>query len=478
MPPQALSNWLDPPIANDKSASRLVWRIFWAGLIVRIAYMTLAHTYRVSSYQDHFQFGWEAARIARSVATGHGYSDPFILGNTGPTAWLPPLFPLMIAACFKFFGPYTPLAAWTVLSLDCLFSASTAPAVFEIAGRCFNRRVALWSGWLWALYPAAMQYAVKWVWEMTLTTMLFAWVLVIALRVRGIGSSEGDGEPQTLRRWLAFGFLWGLIALCNPSLAVFLPVCGLWMLAGAKDWRRSFALAIASGLIFFACLAPWTRRNWKVFHTFIPIRGNFGAEFYYGNRPDSQGFPWGVIIASRPDLARYARIGEPAYVKELGDRAKLLVHENPGRFARLTIKRVYFFWVSVPHPLGRSAVLEYVREFHYCFLSITGLLGLALAWRRRVPGAGLFAIAFALLPLTYYFVTVAARFRHPLEPLITIFTVYLFQSAESNFQHSRNTRQEPLGRLPDTGRDFGPSRTMRWQLHKEKRRTRSASTPA
>jgi len=429
---EALSQWFDPPAARGKPRVDIARRMFWAGLIVRIAYVTLANTYRVTRFEDHFEFGWEAARIARSVATGHGYGNPFILGNTGPTAWLPPLFPLLIAGCFKLFGPYTPLAAWTVLALNCLFSAATVPAVFEIAKRCFNRRVALWSGWLWTLYPAAMQYAVKWVWETTLTTMLFAWVLVMALRVRGVGEARENGDGHTLPRWLIFGLLWGLIGLCNPSLLLFLPVCGVWMLLRTKDLRRSAGMAVASGLLFFACLAPWTWRNWQVFHTYIPIRGNFGAEFYYGNRPDAQGFPWGVIVASKPDLEHYAAIGEPKYVKELGDRAKLLIHENRGRFVQLTIKRFYFFWVSVPHPLAKSAFLEYVREFHYCFLSITGLLGLALAWRRGVPASVLFAFAFAILPLTYYFVTVAARFRHPLEPLIAIFTVYLFQSAQSS----------------------------------------------
>jgi 4-amino-4-deoxy-L-arabinose transferase-like glycosyltransferase len=433
---QALARWFDPHSGTDSSRSRLVWRIFWVGLIVRIAYMTLAHTYKVTRYEDHFEFGWEAARIARSVATGHGYSDPFILGNTGPTAWLPPLVPLLIAVCFKLFGPYTLPAAWSVLAINCLFSAATAPAVYEIAERCFDRRTAVWSGWLWALYPAAMQYSVKWVWETTLTTMLFAWVLAIALRVRGVGSDEPD--PQKLSRWLLFGLLWGLIGLCNPSLLLFLPVCGLWTLWSARNLGRSVAMAVASGLIFFACLAPWTYRNWMVFHAFVPMRGNFGAEFYYGNRPDSQGFPWGVIIASKPDLARYTSIGEPRYVKELGDRAKLLIRQNPGRFTQLTIKRIYFFWVSVPHPLAKSAVLEYIREFHYCFLSITGLLGLGLALKRRIPASGLFAIAFLILPLTYYFVTVAARFRHPLEPLITVFTVYLFRSAQLSRRASKS----------------------------------------
>jgi hypothetical protein len=392
--------------------------------------VTLAHTYRVTRFEDHFQFGWEAARIARAVATGHGYSDPFILGNTGPTAWLPPLFPLLIAGCFKLFGVYTPLAAWAVLALDSLFSAATSPMVYEIAARCFNRRVALWSGWLWALYPAAMQFAVKWVWETTLTTMLFAWVLVIALRARGVGEADEDAHPQSLSQWLIFAVLWGLIGLCNPSLLVFLPICGVWMLIGAKDVRQSFPLAVASGLLFFACLAPWTWRNWKVFHALIPIRGNFGAEFYYGNMPGAEGFPWGVIIASKPDLERYARVGEYRYVRDLGERAKQHIQAEPGRFVELTVKRVYFFWAGVPHPLAKSAFLEYFREFHYCFLSITGLLGLGLAWRRKIPASGLFALAFAVLPITYYFVTVAARFRHPLEPLIAIFTVYLFQSAE------------------------------------------------
>ena len=93
--------------AVPPSGFRAPWVIFGAGLLARVLYMTLAHTWRVPYRQDHFEFGWEAARIARSVATGHGYSDPFILGNTGPTAWLPPLFPLMIAGCFRLFGVYT-----------------------------------------------------------------------------------------------------------------------------------------------------------------------------------------------------------------------------------------------------------------------------------------------------------------------------------------------------------------------------------
>src|SRR5271170_2859337 len=405
-----------------------VWPIFWTALLVRVLYMTLAHTYRIRPFEDHFDFGWEMARIARALVAGHGYADPFITGHTGPTAWLPPAYTLIIAAAFKLFGVYTPLSAWVLLTVNCIFSAATIPAIYEIAARCFNRRVAVWSAWIWALYPAAMQYAVRWVWEMSLTTMLFAWVLVIALRVRGIGGPTN--EVGQTRRWLLFGLFWALIALSNPSLLLFLPVCGLWMLLGAQRKSAAFAKAVVAGIVFLACLAPWAWRNWNVFHAFIPIRGNFGAELYLGNAPESIGMPWGTSVTAENDLQQYAELGEVQYVKQRGEMANAYIAAHPKRFAELSLKRFYFFWVSVPHPLERAPWIEYFRELNYCLFSVTGLLGLALALRRRVPAAGLLAWAFLLLPLTYYFITVQARFRHPLEPLIAILTVYLFQSTE------------------------------------------------
>ena len=142
-------------------------RIFWVAFLVRILYMTLAHTYRIRVSEDHFQFGWEAGRIARALLTGYGYADPFanaFIAHTGPTAWLPPLYPLLLAAIFRVFGVFTPASAWVLFTIQSAFSAATALATWEIAARCFSRRVALWSAWIWALYPAAMQYAVRWPW--------------------------------------------------------------------------------------------------------------------------------------------------------------------------------------------------------------------------------------------------------------------------------------------------------------------------
>ena len=413
--------------------AQIPWRIFWTAFLIRVLYITLAHTFRFRATDEHFQFGWEAGRIARALATGHGYSDPFgnsFLGHTGATAWLPPLYPLLVAGAFKLFGVYSALSAWVLLVINSALSAATVLAVWEIAIRCFSWRNAVWSAWLWALYPAAMQYAVRWIWEMTLTTAIFAWVIVLALRMRGIdvNHSYSDEDPPSTqtRRWMIFGIFWAAIALANSTLLLFLPVCGIWIMLGRKPHARRDA--ILSGLVFFACLAPWQIRNFRAFHTFIPLRGNFGAELYMGNGPGSNGF---LITYDHPNEAPnqfhlYAKLGEVRYVRMRGALAKAYIHAHPAHFVKDCLKRVYFFWFGVPSVSPWT--VEIPRRLNFGFITLAGLMGLGLSLWRKVPAAGMMAWAFLLLPVSYYLVTAGARFRHPLEPLMTIFAVYLFQS--------------------------------------------------
>jgi 4-amino-4-deoxy-L-arabinose transferase-like glycosyltransferase len=443
------------------------WRLFWVAFGVRVLYMTLAHTYRIRAYDDHFNFGFEAGRIAKALVTGYGYSDPFanaVLAHTGPTAWLPPLYPLLVAAVFRVFGIYSPGSAWALLTINCVFSALTAMAVWEIGARCFGHRVALWSGWLWALYPAAMQYAARWVWETSLTTALFAWVIVLALRMREIGDRKPrvdrpplsvlrfsaqrprqneerttvNGQPAT--SWAIFGLAWGLIALFNSTLLLFLPACTIWLLIGAWPQRTTRLKALAGAAlaapIVAACIAPWTWHNWQAFHTFIPLRGNFGAELYMGDGPGSTGL---LMTYDHPHVAPdqlrlYAALGEVRYVALRGELARNYIKANPGHFAKIVARRIYYFWASVPS--DDPWPVETARILNFAFISLAGLMGLALALHRRAPAGGLFACAFLLLPLTYYVVTVHARFRHPLEPLLCVLAVYLFQSANRNRSRS------------------------------------------
>lgn len=448
----------DPELNAENAASATVpsryfqstWIVFWAAFLVRVLYMTLAHTYHFRTGQDHFPFGYEMGRVARALATGYGYADPFI-GHTGPTTWVPPLYPLLLAGVFKVFGVYTLRSAWVILTINSFFSALTTLTTYEIAARCFNRRVAVWSAWIWALYPAAMQYAVRWVWDMTVSTWLLTCILVIALRMRRIGEARNGlsrtnplGAPnisvhdgRTLRRWLIFAVLWGLLGLSNPSLLLFLPACGLWLLHDTQHLRKQFAYASAAALVFILCISPWMIRNALVFHKFIPMRANFGAELYLGNGPGANGFlmEYNHPYEAPDQLRLYKKMGEVAYAQMRGRLARKYIASDPGLFVRNSLKRFYFFWISVPHPQDNAWYVEATRVTNFAFASIAGILGLALSLKRRTPAAWLFLWAFLLIPLIYYFVTVHARFRDPLEPLIAILAVFLFQSAEKPALH-------------------------------------------
>lgn len=51
-------------------------------------------------------FQQETGNIAYSLAQGKGFSALFRM-DTGPTAWLAPVYPLLVAGIFKIFGSLT-----------------------------------------------------------------------------------------------------------------------------------------------------------------------------------------------------------------------------------------------------------------------------------------------------------------------------------------------------------------------------------
>src|SRR3984885_13371652 len=137
-------------------------------LLLRIGWIVIGHTYRFKSSEDNFSFGWEMGRIGASLASGHGFSNPFG-PPTGPTAWEPPLYPYLIAGVFRIFGIYSQASAFILLTLNSVFSALTCIPIFLIARRIFSQKVAVSSAWAWALLPNVMFWCTRWVWETSLS---------------------------------------------------------------------------------------------------------------------------------------------------------------------------------------------------------------------------------------------------------------------------------------------------------------------
>src|SRR5258708_10553705 len=101
--------------ASEAASDRPPRRIFAAGMVWRVAFRTASGAYVFRP--DYFGFGWEAGRIASSLAAGRGFCDPF-QGATGPTAWVAPLYPVVLAGIFRAFGTYSPLSGWVALTFN------------------------------------------------------------------------------------------------------------------------------------------------------------------------------------------------------------------------------------------------------------------------------------------------------------------------------------------------------------------------
>src|ERR1700686_5473830 len=399
-------------------------RIVAIALLLRVGWIVIGHTYKFKGADANFGFGWEMGGIGASLASGHGFGNPFG-PSTGPTAWEPPLYPYLTAGVFRVFGIYSHASAFVLLTLNSAFSALSCLPIFLIARRIFCERVAIGSAWAWAVLPNVMFWSTRWVWETSLSTLLLTTIFWLALTLE-----DRDGWLP----WVEFGLLWGLAALNSTSLLSFLPAAGLWAwYRRAQRGKRSLAGVVLASVVFLTCIAPWLVRNERTFGRFIFIRDNFGAELRLGNGNGADG-TWMEYLHPTQDvyaMRQYQSMGELAYIDMRKRQALDYIEADYERFARLCVKRFIYFWAGPPKAT-QPWWMNDVKNSLFLASPILMFWGLGRALRLRKPGAWLLFWLILLYPAIYYFVFPAPRYRVPIEPEMTILAVFLLTEAEKN----------------------------------------------
>jgi 4-amino-4-deoxy-L-arabinose transferase-like glycosyltransferase len=356
-------------------------------------------------------FQTEAGSIARSLAQGKGFSSPYER-ETGPTAILPPIYPLLVAGVFRLFGIASVLSFRVLFSLNVLFATLTCIPVFFL-GRRLGGGAGPIAAWLWALFPNGIILPFEWIWDTSLSALLLAALLWFTVRL---------GESPTARKWAAFGLLLGLALMTNPSIGAAFPVllCWAWRRKEPAGWRGPvLALAVA-----VACCIPWTVRNYLVFDRLIPLRSGFGFELYIGNNENYAGSraTWPPKISFEREQLRYIRMGEVPFMEEERSKAVAFMRTHPLVALRLFGKRILDFWVGTAAPIES---LEAEESWPNRFLLICNLLvplgvlaGLLALVRHGHPLVLPLAAFPVLYPLVYYLTHTSLRYRHVIDPSV------------------------------------------------------------
>jgi hypothetical protein len=427
------------PIPNRSAKSPLLW-MFLVGLALRLVAVAFFYQLQMPPARDHWVFGWETAKIAASIASSHGFSSP-LHGFTGSTAWIPPLYPYLLAGIFKLLGIYSTSSAVAVLVVNSVFSAVTVIPLYRAACYLTDRQVAIVAGYIWALFPYAIYFSAHRIWSHTLAALLMTLMVAQGLRVLG---------SRRVVDWTVLGLVAGLNALTNPTALAVLPVILIWAYMRSEGERRRFVLlSVATMLTLLAVCMPWTIRNYFVFGRFIPIRSNFWIEMRVGNTGDTSDIvpDWAHPANGDAEMQEYKAVGEIAYADHKRQQTLAFITHYPALYAWLTVRRITYFWTGIwsfDREFRRREPLQFANAFLCTALLAFSVVGLKQMWSTARSHAGFLLAILAVYPIVYYLSHPLTDYRHPIDALL----VLLSAAACVNFLRRNELRALTRHALP------------------------------
>jgi 4-amino-4-deoxy-L-arabinose transferase-like glycosyltransferase len=401
---------------SSNSQARTTWTILAAALIARLIVLAVV----VTTYPRDWLYnrGIEMGLLANSLIHGLGYSSPFG-GSTGPTAFIAPGYPTLIAAIFLTFGSYTFASAIAIMLLQVLVSVFTVWLIMCLARETHDAPTANLAGAFWAI-----SLPLLWIptifWETSISACVFPATIALALRCR---------RTSTIAAWVLLGAACAVASLINPALLPsLLAIMGWTAFHTLKASRTAPLLGFVALLLVFS---PWPIRNAYRFHAFIPTRTTVGFELWMGNRPGATGYLNESLFPmyNKQELASYISEGELAYTNGKSAQAVADIRAQPTVFLKLTARRFVRFWTGTGNLNGSP-----IYAIHALLTTGLGLAGLTLLYRRRRRDlATLFALPLLLFPLPYYITHAEFRYRLNIDPLLTILAAYALTQFASRF---------------------------------------------
>jgi 4-amino-4-deoxy-L-arabinose transferase-like glycosyltransferase len=396
------------------------WVVLAVALALRLTLVAATFDTRVTLDPADF------SRNGLSIAEGHGIPPSNRTPAGGPSAFRPPGYPLFLAAVYATVGEEAPSIARLV---QALLGTLAVALTGLIAARIWGRRVGMLALGIAACAPSVV----------VMSTSLISEALFVPLVLAAVAAAlEARRSSRPLRWAIVTGGLIGAAELTRTNAVVLLPplAFAVWTARRGGGVR---ALLLPSAVVAAAVLtvAPWTVRNWLVFHAFVPVstevgytlagtynlasradhhwpavwkEAEHGASTEYGEilfyastqRWDERRLDDHLLAAATADIRR-----DPAYVLKVGVwNAIRMFHLGELDFAVANLRDT-----DIP----RLPALVEIYGFYP--LAILALAGIGTNRVRRAP------LWLWLVPLclaTTIFVTGFIRFRASIDPFLVM----------------------------------------------------------
>jgi 4-amino-4-deoxy-L-arabinose transferase-like glycosyltransferase len=245
--------------------------ILGAGLALRLLVWLIAtHRYFVIDEAEYYQ-------ISSILADGRGWQ--FYDGAT----WVrPPLFILMMAGFFKFFGHDLIIIRLVQICL----SLASVYLLYWLGKRLYGRRTGLVAAllasvaWPFVVFPYLLLSETLFILLFLLSVCFFAEFFAASKN-----NTNNKGIPESRKEWLTLvggSFFLGLSALTRGQVLSFVPFLAIWFWIGTgRKWKPAIGAFVVMLVIFAITVSPWALRNASVYgRPFIDNTG--GYNFFLG----------------------------------------------------------------------------------------------------------------------------------------------------------------------------------------------------
>jgi 4-amino-4-deoxy-L-arabinose transferase-like glycosyltransferase len=251
---------------------------------------------------------WGFFTIVQNWFLGYGYS--FVPAVGCASAYRSPGYLFFLTGVYGLFGFANFFAQEVIQNL---FAILLVYLVYRLGWSITkDRRVGLIAGLLISLHPYTFYHYTQY-YHTALSGCLLVGVLLALLAL----------ERTKQWRWAVIG------GICIAGLAyiqgTILPATiflSLWLfIRWWPNWRHTIGAIAVMGIVSIVLIAPWTIRNYKVFHAFVPLTTDLGQAFAKANHPlnyamTALGYPQEAfsetVDPSNPLMVRYAPLPEVA----------------------------------------------------------------------------------------------------------------------------------------------------------------------